>query len=131
MTKVANQHTEQYLPDHTDLQQVYEYNPIGTLAIDSYGVVRYVNSVALPYMGLGRHDILGQPLFSFYADVDPDKSNEGKLMRQEEITDCEFKLNVNPSTTKWVLVSSKVHLSHGVALTYLFIRDITALKKRE
>lgn len=131
MTKVANQHTEQYLPDHADLQQVYEYNPIGTLAIDSYGVVRYINSVALHYMGLGKHDILGQPLFSFYADVDPDKSNEGKLMKLEEITDCEFKLNVNPSITKWALISSKVHRSHEEILTYLFIREITALKKRE
>lgn len=131
MTKVANQHTEQYMPDHTDLQQVYEYNAIGTLAIDTYGVIRYVNSVALPYMGLEKNDILGRSLFSFFSDIDQDKSNERKLMCLEEITDCEFKLNINRSDAKWALISSKVYRTNGEILTYLFVRDITVYKKKE
>ena len=131
MTKVANQHTEPYLPHHADLQRVYEYSPIITLAIDTYGVVRYVNAVALPFIGLDKNDIIGQSLFSLYSDVDPDKSNEGKLMRLEEITDCEFKQNIDQETKKWVQVSSKVHRDQGETLTYFFIRDITAFKKKE
>lgn len=131
MAKVINQHAEQYFPDHADLQHVYDYSVIGMLAIDTYGIVRYANTVALPYMERNKDDIIGQSLFSFYSDIDPDKSNEGKLMRLEEITDCEFKLNPALATTKWTLISSKVHCAQGDTLTYLFIRDVTALKKKE
>jgi PAS domain S-box-containing protein len=131
MTKDANRHIEQYLPDHADLQQVYEYNAVGTLAIDAYGIIRYVNAVALPYMGVNKNDIIGQSLFSFYSDIDADKSNEGKLMRLQEITDCEFKLDTGLGTVKWVLMSSRVHRTQGGTLTYLFVRDITTLKKKE
>src|ERR1051325_10659218 len=113
MTKDANRHIEQYLPDHADLQQVYEYNAVGTLAIDAYGIIRYVNAVALPYMGVNKNDIIGQSLFSFYSDIDADKSNEGKLMRLQEITDCEFKLDTGLGTVKWVLMSSRVHRTQG------------------
>lgn len=131
MTKVVNQHTDQYLPDHANLQQVYEYCAVGTLAIDTYGIIRYVNTPALLYMGLNKQDIVGRSLFTFYSDIDPQKCNEGKLMRLEEITDCEFKLNTDPESTRWLLMSSKVHRSQVDTLTYLFIRDITALKKKE
>ena len=131
MTKVINQHAEQYFPDHADLQHVYDYSVIGMLAIDTYGIVRYVNTVALPYMERGNDDIIGQSLFSLYSDIDPDKSNEGKLMRLEEITDCEFKLNIGKGAAKWALISSKVHCAQGDTLTYLFIRDVTVLKKKE
>ncbi|HTK19826.1 MAG TPA: PAS domain S-box protein [Mucilaginibacter sp.] len=131
MTKVVNQHTEQYLPDHSDLQQAYDYSAMGMLAIDTYGVTGYANPVALSYMGLDKHHIVGQSLFSFYSDVDPGKSNEGKLMRLEEITDCEFKLNIGDAVNKWALISSRVHNTNGDTLTYLFIHDISALKKKE
>ncbi|MBS1523144.1 MAG: PAS domain S-box protein [Bacteroidetes bacterium] len=131
MTKVVNQHTEQCLPDHADLQKVYDYSAIGMLAIDTYGIVRYVNEVTLAYMEQGKNDILGQSLFSFYSDADSDKSNEGKLMRLEEITDCEFKLNTSEESVKFALISSKVLRIQGDTLTYLFIRDISALKKKE
>jgi len=128
---VVNQHTEQYLPDDADLQQAYDYSAICTLAIDTYGIVRYVNAVALSYMEIAKQDITGQSLFNFYSDADPDKSNEGRLMRLDEITDCEFKLSISPEISKWALVNSKVHCTQGDTLTYLFIRDITALKKKE
>jgi PAS domain S-box-containing protein len=131
MTRAAEQHTEQYLPDHADLQYVYDYSAIAMLAIDTYGVIRYVNAVVLPYMGLDKNDIIGHSLFTFYSDVDPSKANEGKLMRLDEITDCEFKVNISPSTTQWALVSSRVHRTRSGTLTYLFIRDTTAVKKKE
>ena len=131
MTKAVNQHTEQYLPDHAELQQAYEYTALGTLAIDIYGIIHYVNSVALAYMGMDKHDIAGQSLFNFYSDVDPGKSNEGKLMRLEEITDCEFKLNRVEATAHWALISSKVHRTQNGTLTYIFVRDITVRKKKE
>lgn len=131
MTKVVDHHTEQYLPGHADLQQVYDYSAIGMLAIDIYGIIRYINTVASSYMGLDKHDIIGQSLFSFYSDVNPDKTNEGKLVRLEEITDCEFKLNIDLAPIKWVLMSSRVYRTQNSTLTYLFIRDITALKKKE
>lgn len=131
MTKAVNQHTEQYLPDHADLQQAYEYSAVGTLAIDIYGIVHYVNSVALSYMETDKHSIVGQSLFNFYSDIDPDKSNKGKVMRLEEITDCEFKLDSEQATTKWALISSKTHRTQDGTLTYLFVRDITARKKKE
>jgi PAS domain S-box-containing protein len=131
MTKVFNQHTEQYLPDHADLQQAYEYGAVGTLAIDTYGIVHNLNSVALRYMEMDKHSIVGQPVFNFYSDADPDKLNESKLIRLEEITDCEFQLSKGQLTTKWVLMSSKVHCTQDGTLTYLFIRDITLRKKKE
>jgi len=131
MTKVVNQLTEQCLPDHAGLQQVYDYSAIGMLAIDTYGIIRYANSGALSDMSLDKHNIIGQSLFSFYSDVAPDKMNEGKLMRSEEIRDGEFKLNIAEETTQWISISSKVHRTQESILTYLFIRDITVHKKKE
>lgn len=69
MTKFVSQHPETDIPDHAEFQYVYEHSSIGTLAVDTGGIIRFVNTVELAYMGLTKQDIIDRPLFSFYNDT--------------------------------------------------------------
>ena len=131
MTKPVSLHPETQIPDHAEFQRVHEYSANGVLAMDTNGFIRYINAVALAFMSQAKQDIIGQQLFSFYSDTAPGKLNERKLINLEEITDCEFKLDANTAKTKWVLISTKVCSAKTGILTYVFIRDITILKKKE
>jgi len=131
MTKFVSQHPETDIPDHAEFQYVYEHSSIGTLAVDTGGIIRFVNTVELAYMGLTKQDIIDRPLFSFYNDTSPGKLGEKKLLNLEEIDDCEFTLNVDAATTRYVLISTKVCRAGTGILTYIFVRDISKLKKKE
>lgn len=131
MSRSVSQYSEKRLPGHAELQHVYEYSAIGMLAVDTKGIVRFVNAAALAYMGLTKPDIIDQSLFSFYSDASPGKINEKKLLNLEEITDEEFALNIDAPATKWALISTKVCRGKTETLTYIFIRDISILKKKE
>jgi len=116
---------------HDELKKAYDFSPIGVLAFDADGIVNYANNTALAYSGLQSIDVLGQPILNLYEDALPAKPNETRLTELEEITDQEFTVKTQTGE-RCVLVSSKVHRGAGTGIqTYLFIRDISALKKKE
>ncbi len=118
--------------DHGEYQQVHDYSPMGVLGMDAAGIITYANVAALLYLDLGKQDVLGRYLFDIYQDTTNDRINESKLLKQEEITDREFTVKASPEKERWALVSSKVYKDkNGKVETYLFIRDISALKKKE
>src|ERR1700744_2022587 len=130
--KPKKQPAEPDLPGHDLLQRVYNGSAVGILAINADGIVVYVNAVALKNIGLNSGDILGRPFFDFFHDVTDQRDVRTKIEKMEEITDREFAIGKQPDRDQWVLVSSKIQQDDkGEVLTYLFIRDISALKKRE
>jgi PAS domain S-box-containing protein len=124
----------QYLvqPGHSDFQRVHDHSTIGVLAINADGVISYANAPAMASAGLQKDEILGRPLFSIYYGTAAGGQNEARVLRMEEIADQEFTVNINSGKEHWVLLSSKIYRdSEGEVQTYLFIRDISKLKKRE
>ncbi|HVV53932.1 MAG TPA: PAS domain S-box protein [Mucilaginibacter sp.] len=117
--------------DHQSLQRAYDHSPVATLCADASGVINYSNNAALAIWGLEAGDIVGKTLFEFCEDPDPAKSNEALLKKGEEFTDKQFKIKVS-AWTKWALISSCVYRPDADhTSTYLFIRDISGLKKKE
>jgi PAS domain S-box-containing protein len=116
---------------HDGFKAVHEHSPMGVLAIGMDGTVNFANRSALAYTGLEEIELLGQPLFSLYIDPSPDGLNEKRIRGLEEITDQEFKVKAGPDE-RWVLLSSRVHRDKsGKVQTYIFVRDVSRLKKRE
>jgi len=116
---------------HDELKKVHDQSPMGVLAVDAGWTVVYANSAALASTGLNASELLGQPLSGFFEDTSAEKVNEAKLLHFEEVTDGEFLIKT-PSGPRWVLLSSKVFRDAEEAVqTYLFVRDISNLKKRE
>ncbi len=140
MTKSHRQsnkvHTNGELPQsgqltHHELNLAYDLLPIGVLAIDAGGIITYANGTAPGYCNLQKEEILGRHLFSFCKDESKGRENEGRITRLEEIADQEFRINSRQGE-RCVLISSKVnHSTEADVQTYLFIRDISKVKKRE
>jgi PAS domain S-box-containing protein len=117
--------------NHDELKKVHEHSPMGVLAIDARGIVVYANSAATTSTGLDASGLVGKSLSGFCEDTSPGKVNQAKLRDFEEITDQEFLIKTK-SGRRWVLLSSKVYRDAASDdQTYLFVRDISALKKRE
>ncbi len=120
-----------YQLTHDDLKKAHDHSPMGVLVIDVNGTVNYANKVALAYSNLQETDVVGQSLFKLYEDASPGKLNEARILRLEEITDQEFIVKKQPGE-RWVLLSSRVYPEEGTDVqTYLFVRDISTLKKKE
>jgi PAS domain S-box-containing protein len=114
--------------DHHDFQEVHDGSPIGMLAIDNYGVITYVNPAEFNRLNLTEQEIIGKSFFNVYHDAKHNGINEAKLMCMEEILDQEFWVGDG----QWALISSKVYrdkLDH--ILTYIYIRNVSRLKKEE
>lgn len=120
-----------YGPSDDDLKRVYNTSPIGMMAIDGHGTVTYANSAALALTGLDTDRVIGQSVFSLYRDTSPELLNEARLMRQVEFIDQEFVIK-KKTEVGWVLISSSVSRNRESDLrTFLFIRDVSKLKKKE
>jgi PAS domain S-box-containing protein len=119
-------------PDHKDFRRVHDHSTMGVIAINADGAISYANAPALTKTGLQKQELIGRPLFSIFHSALADGDNEARVLRMEEITNQEFAINPGAGSEQWVLISSKVYRdAEGVVQTYLFIRDISALKKRE
>ncbi|MDB5145349.1 MAG: hypothetical protein JWQ66_4062 [Mucilaginibacter sp.] len=106
--------------NHRDFQQVYDYSAIGVIALSAAGLIVYANPKAAKDFFPGMVYI-GQPVTLFFkGPVKP------------ILSDDEFTLAENGGTANTVLVSSVVFTDEAqLSLTYWFIRNISALKKKE
>jgi PAS domain S-box-containing protein len=117
---------------HDDFRRVHDHSTMGVLALNADGTISYANAATLAYTGLQKEEILGRHLSGIYSVAPQNSGNEAKVLRMEEITDQEFVVNTRPGEERWVLASSKVYRDVNDQLqTYLFLRDISGLKKRE
>jgi PAS domain S-box-containing protein len=117
---------------HEVFRQVHDASAVGVLAITAGGGISYANPAVLACLGLQQKDILGRLLFDIYQDAAPGRENEAKLLAMAEITDQEFLVNKNDDKEHWALISTKAYRGNdGLDQLYLFIRDISAVKKKE
>jgi PAS domain S-box-containing protein len=114
-----------------NLKDAHDHSPMGVLIIDSENIVNYANDAALTYSSLEKDQVIGRPLSELYEDASLEKSNDMKLSRLEEFIDQEFRTKTGLNKRQ-VLISSKVHRDNkGNVQTFLFIRDISKVKKKE
>lgn len=101
---------------HSDFQKVHDYSANGVIALDVSGLIVYANPKAASefFQGVAY---LGQNVTSFF---------QGPL--KPVLYDDEFTLT---DTSGTVLISSARFTEEEVSLTYWFIRNISALKKKE
>lgn len=109
----------------------FEHIPVGTIGINSAGIIKYINSAARSEFNFDPGSLTGDLAFNFFKDTSSDRSVEESVLKGQPIKDKEFTLTQN-NQQKWVLVSSSpAPESDGDIKTYLFIRDITRYRKRE
>ncbi len=115
-----------------NLKSAHDHSPMGVLAVTNDGSINYANPAALSRYQVKSDDgLLGQSFFALFEDTSSSNLNKEKLFALEEFTDQEFKCTVG-ATDQWGLISSKVHRdAAGNVQTFLFIRDISKLKKKE
>src|SRR5450432_2435112 len=108
------------MSDHYNLQCAYDYIPQPVLAIDDKGIIVYANKKAgKDYFGTNSYN--GQPI-----------SNLFQRIVNLEITAGEYKLKPAQGEQQNVLLNTMVYRgTSGITLTYLFLTEITALKKKE
>jgi len=105
---------------HSDFQQVHHFSAGGVIALDADGLIVYANPKAVKdfFPGIGCQ---GQPASGFF-----------KGQAKPVLSDDEFTLTDGNGGITTVLVSSMVFTDEAqVSLTYWFIRNISALKKKE
>ena len=120
------------IPVHQEIQRTHNLSSIPVLAIDTDGLVTYANSSACNYLQMKAPQLQGQPVFNYLRDASAGGTHKKDLPGLNTFSDQEFVVCVKPGQERWVLISSQVqHDAQGLALTYLFMRDISALKKKE
>jgi len=112
---------------HSDFQKVHFHTPVGIVVIDINGKIVYSNPQFSHYLSGEPH--LGKQASLFLEPAD--KVNiDGNLLAAEGLDDVQYCLN-SATDSKTVLLSSTRFTDASDTLVYLFIRDITSLKKKE
>jgi PAS domain S-box-containing protein len=119
------------MADHGDLQHVYEYSPQPVLAFDGTGVVVYANSKTIQdYFPAGG--CLGQPVSRLIDKQVRNDKGDVQNLPETAFPEGEYRLRTSAGEQRNVLISSMAHPGGAnKTLVYLFIRDITVLKKKE
>ena len=112
---------------HSDFQKVHFHTPVGIVVIDINGKIVYSNPQFSHYLSGEPH--LGKQASLFLEPADK-VNNDGNLLAAEGLDDVQYCLN-SATDSKTVLLSSTRFTDASDTLVYLFIRDITSLKKKE
>lgn len=111
----------------SDFQKVHLQSPVGVVALDAGGTIVYSNPQFSRFLSGEAH--LGKAAKLF---IEPyDNSGSGiELLPPEGLTDVPYCLN-SATDSKTVLITSTIFTDASETLVYLFIRNITSLKKKE
>ncbi len=114
---------------HLNFQEVHDYSANGVIALDSQGNICYSNPSAADTLFSGENH-LGLPVNHFFQNT-PSKTAQPTELFRSNLLDEEFLFSPS-ELEKTVLVSSKAYTDEsGETRTYLFVRDISPLKKKE
>lgn len=105
---------------HSVFQQVHNYSAGSLIALDSSGYITYANSNAINDF-FPSTAYIGQPADRFFKG--PAKS----VLLNDEFT----VVNTTGKATNVLISSTEITDKDQVTLTYWFIRDVSALKKKE
>ncbi|MFC7525564.1 ATP-binding protein [Parapedobacter sp. GCM10030251] len=118
---------------HLDIQQIHNLNGMAVLAIDADGMITYANTAANDLLRRERAQLVGQSLFLFFGGAFASgQTNQKKLLAGKPVSNMELTFQGPLGEERWLLLSSQMIVDmNGLAQTYLFIQDISALKKTE
>jgi PAS domain S-box-containing protein len=112
---------------HLNFQQVHHYSAGGVISFGADQLIIYANPKAIAFIFEGS-TFIGRPVSEFFkstAITRPDSF-------ESELQDEEFLMTPDGGSEKSVLISSTIYTDEtGETRTYLFIRDISPLKKKE
>lgn len=114
---------------HDDFQSVHFHSAGGVIALDQQGIIVYSNPKSVNDLFSGAPHI-GLPATLFFRGIGETSKNDPKIFVNKLITDEAFQLII-PGKKKTVLISSSVFSDQSETRYYLYIRDISTLKKRE
>ena len=112
---------------HSDFREVHFHTADGVVALDIHGIIVYSNPKFCHFLSGEAH--LGKPASLFLEKVDGIHYDK-ELLAAEGLTDVQYCLN-SSSESKTVLISSTKFTDASDTFLYLFIRNITSLKKKE
>ena len=112
---------------HSDFQKVHFYTSLGVIALDGNGIIVYSNPQFCSFLTDEAH--LGKPASLFLQKVEG-LNYDRELLSMEGLMDVQYCLN-GTTDSKTVLISSTRFTEASNTLVYLFIRNITSLKKKE
>jgi PAS domain S-box-containing protein len=117
------------LLSHVNFHNVHDHSTNGVVSLDGFGNICYINPSAVRSFFLNSNP-LGKHINQFLKNkIQLTDQFEKRLLTG--LSDEEFQL-LGSTGTKDVLISSMVYTDQeGEARTYLFIRDISSLKKKE
>ncbi|MGN6395667.1 MAG: PAS domain S-box protein [Mucilaginibacter sp.] len=110
---------------------VFDSCPLPIIGIDTDGAITYVNDLAVSALGLDRESAVGLLFTGLFEEETPHKPSTACILGGQPVKDKEFTINVH-GERRWVLVSTSIFREkEGDIKTYVFIQDITRLKKRD
>lgn len=112
---------------HCDFQEVHFYTSVGVVALDENGIIVYSNPQFRQFISEELH--LGNPV-SYFFKQDENINRVSDLWHGKLLKDAEYCLT-SATDNKTVLVNSTTYNDGTETLLYLFIRNITSLKKKE
>ncbi|MFC7526997.1 ATP-binding protein [Parapedobacter sp. GCM10030251] len=117
---------------HLDIQQIHDLNGMAVLAIDADGIITYANTAANDLLHRKHAQPVGQSLFLFFGGGTPGKTYKKELLAGKPACNIELVFQDPLGEERWLLLSSQVIVDmNGLPQTYLFVQDISALKKKE
>lgn len=112
---------------HSDFQEVHFYTSVGVVALDEKGIIVYTNPHFKQF--ISEETQLGKPVTDFIEQGD-NNNDVSDLWKGKVLKDAEYCLN-SRYESKTVLISTTCYSDESDTLIYLFIRNITSLKKKE
>src|SRR4051812_22379191 len=112
---------------NADFHKVHDNSASGVVALDEKGIIVYANPKAIQDFFLD--DVyLGQPFDQFFKSL----AGTAPSLINHYLNDEEFLFSAGNGVEKNVLISSSVHTdANNETQVYLFIHNITTLKKKE
>jgi PAS domain S-box-containing protein len=113
---------------HSDFQQVHLYSANGVIALNESGLIVFANPAAIADF-FARESGIGLPACRFLKRLLSREDDDIGVFLNRQLHDEEFTI---PTGNKSVLISSTAYTDQaGEKRTYLFIRNISPLKKKE
>jgi PAS domain S-box-containing protein len=117
---------------HSVFQQVHNHSAISVIAVNAANIIVYANTQSAKSFGFSNKQFINHPFTGFFTDESAEQYNLRRLSVLHPLENQEFRVSKADGKELCVLISSAVLIDiDKITYTYLFIRDISPLKKKE
>ena len=113
---------------------LYDLAPVGYCRVSEHGLILEANLTAATLLGVGRRDLVAQPITRFIARDDADSYylHRKQLIKTGTPQECELRMVTHDGTPFWAHLQSTAPQGEGGAPVHrIVISDITARKQAE